>query len=264
MEFIDGITVCSDCGGPLVESEEIAKEMQKQEKAKQMRRAQAMPTDRRRPQQAPAAPKAVPVKTPMRQPQPVQAQAAPKAAPVRTMTPEEEAKAMAALQAAVKASQQPTKLYVDKAQKYEDLKSSASAFLIVGGILLVASILCWLGIVNLPMYGLNKYIFQGALTAMGIFSIAIYINSVKDAKELAPQIDAEKNKTQELVNWFLENFTAEGIDARILHRSELAEEELSLIRFQVIQHFLITQKEITDPSYLDLLCEEIYSRLYES
>ena len=31
MEFVDGITVCTDCGGPLVESEEAARAMKEEE-----------------------------------------------------------------------------------------------------------------------------------------------------------------------------------------------------------------------------------------
>ena len=31
MEFVEGITVCSDCGGPLVESEEIYKKRKMEE-----------------------------------------------------------------------------------------------------------------------------------------------------------------------------------------------------------------------------------------
>ena len=31
MEFVEGITVCSDCGGPLVESKEVADAMKKAE-----------------------------------------------------------------------------------------------------------------------------------------------------------------------------------------------------------------------------------------
>lgn len=31
MEFVEGIKVCSDCGGPLVESKEVAEAMKKEE-----------------------------------------------------------------------------------------------------------------------------------------------------------------------------------------------------------------------------------------
>ncbi len=273
MEFIDGITKCSDCGGPLVESEEVAKAMQKNEQLKRERaRANGQrpqPPRAKKPQSAPRpqgtsqngpvrAPQAAPQNAPVRVPQ-----AAPQNATI-TMTAEEAAARAEALQTAARKAAQPTHLYVDKAQKYEDLKSSASAFLIVGGTMLVVSILCWIGIINLPLSGASKIIIQGALTAMGLFSMVVYVKSVKDAKELAPQIDEEKDKTKALVDWFLENFTADSIDSRIISPEELSDEEISLVRFQAIQYYLVTEKGLTDPSYIDLLCEEIYTKLFES
>ena len=41
MEFIEGITICSDCGGPLVESKEIADAMKKKEQEETLTRLQA-------------------------------------------------------------------------------------------------------------------------------------------------------------------------------------------------------------------------------
>ena len=35
MEFVEGIKVCSDCGGPLVESKEVAEAMKKKEQEEQ-------------------------------------------------------------------------------------------------------------------------------------------------------------------------------------------------------------------------------------
>ena len=40
MEFVDGITVCTDCGGPLVESEEAARAMKIKEQEEQLLRQQ--------------------------------------------------------------------------------------------------------------------------------------------------------------------------------------------------------------------------------
>ena len=40
MEFVDGITVCTDCGGPLVESEEAARAMKIKEQERQLLRQQ--------------------------------------------------------------------------------------------------------------------------------------------------------------------------------------------------------------------------------
>lgn len=255
MEFIDGITKCSDCGGPLVESEEVAKAMQKNEQLKR-ERARA---NGQRPQPIPRATHA---QSGSRPAQPSASRPAPQAVPV--MTAEEAAARNEALQTAAQKAAQPTHLYVDKAQKYEDLKSSASAFLIVGGAMLIVSILCWIGVIKLPLSSASKILIQSALTAMGLFSMVVYVKSIKDAKELAPEVNAEKNKNQELIDWFLATFTADSIDSRIVQPESLSEEEISLVRFQAIQYYLVTEKNITDPSYLDLLCEEIYTKLFEA
>ena len=43
MEFIDGITVCTDCGGPLVESKEAAEAVRKKEQEEaRLKREQEM------------------------------------------------------------------------------------------------------------------------------------------------------------------------------------------------------------------------------
>lgn len=36
MEFVEGIKVCSDCGGPLVESKEVAEALKKKEQEEQL------------------------------------------------------------------------------------------------------------------------------------------------------------------------------------------------------------------------------------
>ena len=92
----------------------------------------------------------------------------------------------------------------------------------------------------------------------------IFLNTSKSAKRLAPEIDAEKHQTEELIQWFLDTYTGDSIDREISDFEELSEEEKSLKRFQIIQDFLITGKDLPDPSYVDALSEEIYARLYES
>lgn len=226
MEFVDGITVCTDCGGPLVESEAAAKAMREKEQQELLLKQQEY------------------LNKLNQQFEEMQDDAA---------NPDQEA-----------AIPRPVKVYETKAEKYDDLKSSASAFLTVGGLLLAAGILCWTGIINLPMAGPSKLIFQGALTVMGVFSMAVYFNTARSAKKLRPEIDKEKQQTEELVAWFLDKWKASDIDMEIEERESLSEEEMSLKRFQIIQDYLITGRDLPDPSYVDALCEEIYGRLFES
>ena len=207
MEFVEGITVCSDCGGPLVESEEEARRIQAQQKAQE---AQADPKRGARP----AAPR--------------------------------------------------VRVYVDKAQKYDDLKSSASAFLLIGGLLLAVSVLCWTGILHIPMARVSRLLFQGVLTCMGCFAIGVYIRTSRSAKELLPQIRQEKDQTDAILEWFQETYDRQAIDSRIEDAGQLSDEELALKRFQIIQDFLVTGRDLPDPSYVDALSEELYGRLFES
>ena len=207
MDFVEGITVCSDCGGPLVESEEEARRIQAQQKAQE---AQADPKRGARP----AAPR--------------------------------------------------VRVYVDKAQKYDDLKSSASAFLLIGGLLLAVSVLCWTGILHIPMARVSRLLFQGVLTCMGCFAIGVYIRTSRSAKELLPQIRQEKDQTDAILEWFQETYDRQAIDSRIEDAGQISDEELALKRFQIIQDFLVTGRDLPDPSYVDALSEELYGRLFES
>lgn len=230
MEFIDGITVCTDCGGPLVESKEAADTIKRQEQeAARLQKEQEMALLKEQ----------------------MEAES----------FSDEETKA---LESESSKRVQPAKVYVDKAEKYDDLKSSASAFLIVGGLLVAVSLLCWTGIVRLPMQGVSKLIFQGALLLMGCFSLGVFLNTSKSAKRLAPEIDAEKHRTEELIKWFLDTYSGDAVDKEIPDFQELSQEERSLKRFQIIQDYLITGKDLPDPAYVDALSEEIYSKLYES
>ena len=114
MEFVQGVTVCTDCGGPLYESEEAYKAAKKESDEKQM------------------------------------AEQAAQMAALQAMMEEELAEASEQGEETGKEPEELAKksyvhpgVYVDAAQKYEDMKSSASAFYLVGGLTAAGSVLCW-------------------------------------------------------------------------------------------------------------------------
>jgi len=243
MEFIDGITTCSDCGGELVESKEAAMELKKQEE--EARREQMMEEMARMSKMA---------------------QDGQDSSAEGGWTRDGEDYGDADGEAKAEAPESPiapARIYVNKEQKYEDLKSSASAFLIVGVILLAAAVVCWSGIISLPLNDVSKIIVQSVITIMGILSIFVAGSSSKSAKTLAPQIEDENKATQELIQWFQDSYTGEQIDNAIEGAEDLTPEELSLKRFQLIQDYLITSHDLPDQAYVDALSEEIYGKLYE-
>ena len=228
MEFVEGIKVCSDCGGPLVESKEVAEAIKKKEQEEQL------------------------------------------AAMTQEMEPfsgEESESGRSGddlSQKEVSPAAAPVYAYVDKGQRYEDMSSSASAFFLVGGVLAVGAVLCLLGIFHLPMSGFQKYMFEGVLAVLAIGCLVVAVSSKKRAAELKVEADDEERQTREIIDWFLKNYSAKELDEQLLMEDpDLSGEELSLKRFELIQDFLITGRDIPDQSYADSLCETLYAKLYD-
>lgn len=226
MEFIEGVTVCSDCGGPLYESKEEAVAAQKVASAAEQEFIQEL-----------------------------------------SQQEDFDGGSLEGDSGAAQIPQKPMRppaAYVKKSQKYEDRKSSASAFFLVGGAITVFVILCWTGIITMPMAGFSKYLIQGTLTVMGIGCLIIAVMTLRSAKDMAGEIEEEEKQTAELISWFTETYRKEDIDGRLdAEFAGLSEEEKSLKRFELIQDLLITSKDLPDQSYVDALCEEIYARLFD-
>ena len=190
MEFVEGIKVCSDCGGPLVESKEVAEAMKKKEQEEQL------------------------------------------AAMAQEMDPFSDE----GTDTEFSGDNPPEK---SKGQRYDDMSSSASAFFLVGGVLAIGAALCLLGIFHLPMAGFQKYMFEGVLVVLAIGSFVVAVSSRKRAAELKVEADDEKRQTQEIIDWFLKNYSAKELDEQLLMEDpDLSGEELSLKRFELIQDFL--------------------------
>jgi len=240
MEFIDGITVCSDCGGPLVASKEVADAMKKQQQEEILARKQAAYEEL----QAAIAQE--------------QADSDSQKLVDGGTDPEP------AIAARLGHRPERAPIYVKKSQQYDDLKSSAAAFFLIGGGLLVVSVLCWANLLRLPMAQGSRIIMQVTLTAMGVVCLIVGLLSNQSAGKMRSQISEEETATKELVQWFLDNYRGAQLDEQIAQESgELGPEELSLKRFDLIQDILITSHDLADPSYVDLLAEEIYGKLFE-
>ena len=102
------------------------------------------------------------------------------------------------------------------------------------------------------------------MTALGLASLVVALRSTQAAKTVSGQIGEEEHVTRQLMEWFTANYTGDQLDQQILAESgELAPEELSLKRFDLIQDILITNHDITDQAYVDSLAEDIYGRIWE-
>ena len=145
-----------------------------------------------------------------------------------------------------------------RAERYADLKSSASAFWIVGGALVILALAGWAGM--LPVNIILKLMF----TVLAGVSIFIAWKTTQDAKTVKGQIREENEVTEQLINWFLENYTPEKVDEIVRQENgDLQDEVLALKRIALIQDVYVTQYDLADQGYVDALAEEVYDRLFE-
>ena len=91
---------------------------------------------------------------------------------------------------------EPARVYVKKAQRYEDLQSSSSAFLLVGSIMLASGVLFWLGVIPMPIAGFSGIITKTLLVVMGAAALYVAFTSSKDARKLSGQIAQEEETTK--------------------------------------------------------------------
>jgi len=238
MEFIDGITVCSDCGGPLVASREEADAIKRRER-----------------EMAEAAAAASFAET---------MQAAMDEAAADEFSGDDPSDEAVHHAKAARISGRP-QVYVKKSQQYDDFKSSAFTFFLIGAAALIIGVSGCAGILPLPMTRASRILPFGIITLMGAASLAVAISSKRSADKIHSQVKTEEDTTRRLTTWFIENYTAARLDARITNDyGELAPEELSLKRLELIQDLLITSHDLPDQNYADLLAEEIYGKLYDN
>ena len=222
MDFIDGVTVCTDCGGQLVNKEEWLAEQAEIEAA-------------------------------------AAAEEEAKAAELReqldNLSEEEIADIEERKQAFREMMAEPS-VYEDARDKYDNNKSSATAFLVVGILLGVFAVVLWTNIVNL-----------GTIAKIGItvFAAACLIVSVltfKKAQKLKASVSEEENRFKSILASFTESHSADEIDGKISDKT-LGPEEIALERLNIIQDMLSIDNVIEDKTLAATIAEDVYTKLFE-
>ena len=272
MEFIEGITVCSDCGAPLYESEEAAKAARKQAEE------QAMEKARKELEEAMGG----------------NAQDLEEAMDDGFWDAEGNAEENPAdYDPSGQKKQKATapSVYVKKSARYQDMKSSALAFLLIGCAALAVAVISFIHLAStapesVSLYQISSYIVSVNLMAASrsvlfvILSLICMIISAKTnmaAAAMKEEAAKENKETESLIALFLASHSPEEIEGRLAReQGSIGEgtsgqaaapegsrpEELALKRYALIQDYLVTENDLPDPDYVDYLSEEIYDRMY--
>lgn len=165
-----------------------------------------------------------------------------------------------------RSSRETPRLYVRQEDRYEDLSSSASAFLIVGIVMSVLTLLSFGQQLHLPFALPTTALMRFFLLIFAIGAFGLYWKTRREASRAYSHIEEEQRITEELESWFLANYAPEQIDLEILGatRHPLRAEALALKRFDFIQDCFLQRYDGMDEGYIEALSEELYKKLFES
>lgn len=258
MEFMEGITSCTDCGGPLLNSREDAEknmtflaalEPELADKFTSVLDNARIPYDVQEYEEAEGFVQILVPDDVLDRAQKLLNVFADNELPDNTA---EEEKAPPAFQ--------------KSADKYEDMKSSAFAFIVVGVLVLAVIILSLAGVIRLPISGTSGILTHVVFLAVSVIFLLIGILSAKKTGELKAQIKEEDSLTAEIMEWAAQNMTSHGLDEVIEDSSEepLTMEIRCLRRMEAIRGQIRDAFSLKDEAYLDAMSEEIYQLLFEN
>ena len=147
------------------------------------------------------------------------------------------------------------KQYIEPQKRYEDHKSTGILFLVIGTIGTIATLLCWIGIIKLPLYGFQL----GIILAMFLAFIGFGFWSMKRASEVFKTIDSENDHIADMRKWIEENRDSFCVS----DTTDLADNELYFQREQDIHDAISNQFPDLEESLLDIFVEETYQALFE-
>lgn len=147
------------------------------------------------------------------------------------------------------------KQYIEPQKRYEDHKSTGIMFVIIGLIGTIATLLCWTGVIKLPLYG-----FQfGIILAMFVAFVGFGFWSLKRATQVKATISSENDHMASMRKWIEENRDS----FCVTDTSELPANEVYFQREQDIYDAISKQFPELEESLLDIFVEETYQALFE-
>lgn len=154
-----------------------------------------------------------------------------------------------------------SKTYVKKEAAYEDAKSTASTFLIIGILGIIALILIGLDIIPLSMETYTKILMLIVMGALFVIFLIVGIVYQTRLNSLKSEIREEENLSQTVSGWFYENFTKEAIDGQLEQIPE-GEEALYFARYEIMEEALKRRFPDLNESFADQMLEEFYGKLF--
>lgn len=155
--------------------------------------------------------------------------------------------------------------YQNNAERAQENRSSAYVLLVVGVIGAVGVLLLFFDKLPIAMNPFNRYMTSGIMGVMFLLFIAMGIISMKNSKIFEKKAKTENNLTGEIKKWCLETLNMEQLDAGIFTAEEdsLEEEIKYFRRFDEVKRLVNHQFLNLDQAYLDHVIDEVYPEIFQ-
>lgn len=153
--------------------------------------------------------------------------------------------------------------YQTSAKKAEENRSTGFMLITFGAIGLIAIVLLFFDVIALP-FAMNKYMVCGIMGTLFLVFFVMGIMSVKSSKALEQKAEEEDNLTGELKRWCEENLTAEKVDANLFDEEEFSEEIRYFKRAEKMKQMITNQFLNLDEAFLEAFIDDYYPVIFET
>lgn len=154
--------------------------------------------------------------------------------------------------------------YVPKRTRYEDNKSSAYTFFLVGGVGAVLVILHIAGVFDFNLTSTSRILVNTVMGTLFAIFLIVGIVSAKNSAKYKKEALAEEALTEQIKSFVHELYTTDGID----NASGVADTAEAYEKWDLRYHFIEKQIKSEYPElaadYLEYITDMIYNELYEN
>lgn len=151
--------------------------------------------------------------------------------------------------------------YVEIGKKYEDVKSTAYTFLIIGCLGIVLLILLWIGILPISFSFFTQCMFTVVLGILFIFFLFVGIRSFREMKSLVSAKNDEECTIIQIKQWFEDNYSADAI-SNGMDTDDISLEQLYFLRSENINRLMKEAFPTLEENFLEYMTEKIYQMYF--
>lgn len=154
-----------------------------------------------------------------------------------------------------------SKVYVKKEYLYNETRSSAYTFIAVGILGIVVALLYVTGIFTPDLIDNMSTFSQTVIALMFVACLIFGLLTFKHSQQLKKDALSENKATDQILSWFKDTYSREEIES---HITDTDENSQYFDRIGIIKQLLTAKFDNLEETYLDDLCDTIYSDYYES